>query len=574
MAVQIDVTQPVTAPTNITTTLVEGGNLEPNTTYYYIMISFYSSTHTNMTYGYRNNYHSDISPEGSFTTTSTQKSVKFNWTNVTDAQRYQVLLTKTSGDYTYSGGYGLDANGISSDWSDGTVGVTVTDESVDYHMLHSIQLVNKLVGDLRKDTGIIQVKLKGSGTIYPEQIYQAVVAAGYGDWIKYDGNSFILKGFIDIPYGWATDPVNDIGMLDFHKKNVTFIHGGVTNYSPYFVVRFGVWDTTNGGSEYNRCVIDVQNSRQPFFGIYDKLEVYGSQIVYGYNINTDLTEHLNRGWYDMGYAIMIGHNVEKMKDNQNSITYRSLSSRVYDTKFRQGNNYSNKAYIRDEITSYSTAMPYTSTFEGFYKCKWTAPNCLFISYQPPYESHWHIGLYDNYFLRYDDNFIDTNDVWWYMYADDGKSDNDLHIYYSLYVDVYDKQGNPLSGATITMTDVSGNTGIFYAHEGDPDRVVTGDEETTISTDANGKADYYIKSYKLYYDPDYEWGGGHTVKDAALREEFFPYHLTVSYPGKLDYTAVIDKITDEVKLKVYMDAPTYYDGSIELNLTDDTILLEL
>jgi hypothetical protein len=119
----ITVTVPVSTPTGLQSTLLDGGSLEAETTYYFIVIAYdYNVYSPNSTY---QNYHSAISEESSFVTTATKKSVKINWINSAGATRYQILVTKVSGDYTGSAGYGTAEETLGSITS-GVTGYTIT----------------------------------------------------------------------------------------------------------------------------------------------------------------------------------------------------------------------------------------------------------------------------------------------------------------------------------------------------------------------------------------------------------------------------------------------------------------
>ena len=151
----ITVTLPISAPTGLAATLQAGGTLAANTTYYFIVMAFDSNNSSPAVGTSIYNFHSPISSEASFSTDDINKSVLITWANVTNAQRYQVLLTTVSGEYFNSGCYGTGQETISSITS-GVTGYIITSLSTETYVKHSIQLKNDFVGGDKQIPGYFE----------------------------------------------------------------------------------------------------------------------------------------------------------------------------------------------------------------------------------------------------------------------------------------------------------------------------------------------------------------------------------------------------------------------------------
>ena len=250
----ITVTIPSEAPTGISTTLVTGGTLTSGVTYYYVMFStpnLYTSPSGASTT--RFGAHSPISEEGNFTTTETERSVKFNWTNATGATNYEILLSTTSGSYAGTQTYSNSVETMDSNITDGVAGHTITAPATGPYVRHSVQLYNEFVGGVTKDGGTVKVYLDGTLTYDIEDVYDAVVAAGYSAYTFYDGYNFVLKGVIMV------DSSSSTGSLVVEQKSLVFIKGGVHNSSSTFTTRFGRWTSDIIGANYTSNIFNFKH---------------------------------------------------------------------------------------------------------------------------------------------------------------------------------------------------------------------------------------------------------------------------------------------------------------------------
>lgn len=115
----IIVTIPISAPTGLSATLQIGESLSPNTTYYYTIAAFPSKYVTALNNGTElRGMHSELSSEGTFTTTGTELSALITWTNSIEhdsATVYDIYITTidksiTGNEYTTS--RIIDSNGL------------------------------------------------------------------------------------------------------------------------------------------------------------------------------------------------------------------------------------------------------------------------------------------------------------------------------------------------------------------------------------------------------------------------------------------------------------------------------
>jgi len=537
----ITVTLPVETVSGLNASIEPGGSLDPNTTYYYIVVA-YDNQYISPASG-RLSCHSPISEEKSFTTTTSGLSAHITWSNASGASNYQVLVTTTSGNYTNTGGFGTIPEGIGTTMTDGPTGYTVTALSTETWMFHSIQMVNNLPNNLSKEIGTIRVEFTGEDTYDLDDVYDAIVSAGYSDYVYYDGFNFTLKGWLT-----ATSH-SDSGSLVVEKKRITFIKGGIQIYGcPNYEMRFGRWISETVGADYMYgCSIDAQNSRYPILAGYDNIKFYGSLVSHGFSKITTQAENLSNAYYTGGSQQYFYQNTENFRDSILGGAFRGNSSDVYDLKFGQGNNFSNVNHVRCKITN-TANMPYSAGLGFFYSC----------------------DIYDTVLNYY--TFRDGNPDWTAMYdcsfplfsASDYKatapymrfsnlasdylySPNYWDIYYSVVATVLDSYGYPLSNVEVNIVDKDNNNVTIIEHDDTYDRITTGTTyDGVVSTDGEGKIDYYIQSYKTYHNPE---NTAYTESYDSLTDYYYPFKITFSKNGYESYTVTLNELLERTELLV-------------------------
>lgn len=559
----ITVTVPVATPTNLQATLQAGGSLDADTTYYYIVFGYDGTA-----YAPSNNsrfcFHSDISAEDSFTTTSENKSVLINWDNSVGATRYQILLTTVSGDYTNSGGYGTSREAVGN-ITDGVAGYTITSLSVEIYIVHSIQQVNTLIGDIDQSLGILKIEFTDTGTYDIDDIYDAVVNAGLSDYINYDTTRFITKGWW-VGSGGCT--------VVIERKSLVFIKGGVHVGHPDHVFRFGrfIDDIALANYIYG-CYIDIQNSRYPFRSAYSGgIEMYGCFVTSIYTLKTEFAENKSNSYYTGGAQIYISSYVDEMKDSILGMSGRSNSGDIVDLKWGQGNNWPNGKQIRLNIRA-GANMPYT-TGGKFYACSFNTAGPI-GNYTFPDKRLHYTDFYDCVFPYYTDGIV-QNPHFYYsnmLIANDYLSDNYYDFNFTLKFLVIDEDSNPLEDANISVTDVNGDPVTWIEQDGTFDKLATGNTFTTDrTTDSDGIVDYYVKSYKVTLNQE---NTDNPTSYDIVNTNSYPFNITISKVGYKSYTLDTFDITTKTELEVVLPTLTSETPEgISTSISEDSVSLSI
>lgn len=573
----INVSLPVSAPTNITASIQEGGGLLADTTYYYIMLAYnddyYSPQWSSTT---RWIYHSPTSSEGSFTTTADSRSVEFSWDNIPEhdsSTHYQMLLTTSSGDYTNSGGYG---NITMEVLPEVTSSYLIVSESTSDRVLHSIQLVNNLVQNIDKHLGILKVDLSEAGNTTLQEIYNEITASGYDDYVYYDGFNFVLKGSFEATGTTA-------GSFTIKRQNLIFIKGILVNNNPNFIMTFGEWVSDDYGADYiEGCSVDIQNSRYPIGSTNDTIRFYGCQVSLSRSIVKTLTENLNTSYYynaATGQGYFSG-NITEMRDNIMGNRGRGIQTgiTVQDLKWLEANNWSGGIKLRLRIMGVESTHGWNETYSKFYDCKWVnggsgvVDNYTYTSLDPPCITR----FYDCEFPYYSgsDNVIGTGSIRHVnlKVENEWSSLNNNLFHNSLYCKVIDVNGNLIESASVNMVDQYGSQSVWIELDGSYDRLISGNEySSSVYTDNNGEMEYYTEVYQVYLNPDFS--GSEQTYD-SVRLEHYPFTLTVSKPSYDDYVTRVNLTQPKnkilVTLKKSKDVLTTTSGNVAVKVSDDII----
>ena len=535
----ITITRPISAPTGLTATLQSGGSLAASTTYYFVVIAY--STKYQSAYAATRPYHSDISAEGSFTTDTTNKSAKITWTNSAEHDsntRYEIFLTTTSGDYTSSKGYACTGESMGSITS-GTTGYTVTAVGTATYACHSCQSKNALVGGLSKDLGIIKVYIDGeTNTAALTAIYNAIVSAGFSNYVYWDGYRMVLKG-------WIETGGTGSGEYLITNKELILYKGGIYCDNPNQIIRFGKWTSDVIGADYTvGSNIDIQNSRFPLKSNYNTLKIYGCRVSKTNSLVRTLSETSNFAWYTGGASNSICYDVSEMKDSILDYNLRGTTTVIKDLKCGFDNNIPNNYLYRLKIY-YLPNMAYYAGHK-MYACDFnhertTGSSLGFCLYRPAAGDTYYTDFYDCNFNLHDDNIPDS--FTWWIYAPQTIATGWFQFNYSLKLKVLDEQGNAIEGATVSVKDKDGNAATWIEHDGTYDKTVTGTTySTNRTTDSNGEIDYYLQAYKVSHDTS-DHGDGVTeyYSHAYIKTDKYPYTMTISKSGYKTYKSTFDHI---------------------------------
>jgi len=243
--VSVTVNGPLDKVVNISGTLQSGGSLDANTTYYIRIGAKEANTHSNHS-PYRQ---SPASDEYSITTTATEKSIQLSWDAVADAACYNVYFSTSP--------LTLDSESMFLRWAsanNATPTCTTNSVTIDGSQYVSNKPWDRWatfqVGHAALDAGVLTLEVSGTVTI--GDIYDAIVAAGYSDYVGYnnaaakDGvNYFYLSGSILTASSGSVDLTitNHILVLDY---------GGIQNTNASATVTLGELD---GNNTKRGCVV-------------------------------------------------------------------------------------------------------------------------------------------------------------------------------------------------------------------------------------------------------------------------------------------------------------------------------
>jgi len=528
----ITVYKPISEVSGITYQLVSGGDLEPNTTYYFIVIA-YANTYFSPFYRTErgDGFHSDISEEVSFTTTTTERSVQINWVNPPEHTlntRYQILITKTSGDYTNSGGYGTTIETVGDLMKDGNVGFLLTYESEEIYMIHSIQSTNTQT--ISNHLGIICVDIDGGVYTNPlKNIIDEIINTGFGDYINYEYDYHLtIKG-------WIRTTGTGTGSATFYGKTINFYRGGLFINNPNFSMIFGLWlDDINKADYTQGCSLDFVNSRAVISASYQNtLFINGCKITSDKSRNKTNSENKDITYYFGTYSQIINRWIDGIKDSIIGTDFRTTYGDTKDLKIRYLNNWSDYNNYRLDIMRNAT-LSY-SNMVRWYDCRLldnSSSGKHLKIYQPTNGNIYRTYFYNCYYPYYEDNIP----VFSYNLTIP-QSSGYTQQHYGLNIKVSDENGNPLSGVTISLKDKNNDDGVFIEYEQTIDKDVTGNEFTgSVLTDVNGEISYYLKSYKVILNPENEEIGNNITN--IIKIDYYPYYITIEKDGYETHTTTL------------------------------------
>jgi hypothetical protein len=522
------------APTNISGTLVEGGTLFADTTLY-VKVTAHSQ---NTIYGNtENQISSSVSLEYNFTTNSTHKSIQLTWNTVSEANYYDIYVSRSSEVYT-----SYDRVGSSTSHSSNTNSLLVTSEpnSAKYYpdtfpSYGSSYINYTLPGNINRNLGLIKVSLSDDlGTITIEDILDALDSAGYSDYYFYDGTNLALKANLKIE-------LNATGSLTMTNKNIYTIMSAIRNYSPNFNLTFGAYNpTTKTTSE--GCVIYLSASGNYFsyMNIYDTRfnsaeriylsQSYGQTIGYEiYKLNEGTDEVLNSVFNGVRNSYTNWSN-NKIQDPQILRTWYGIiiSNTYYDTNIAPNyypRNGMNTFYDSTMKINYPT---YTLQMTGYVGNLYSTPAKF-------YDIDFTGAYWNNSNLEF--NFASYEGTAGYEF------------YYSLNGDIVDTNGNYITNATVTIYN---NTNDLVYNE-------------TIENGILNNA--YLLTQKVVPTGN---GTGSAYYNKTLSN---PFRVVISKEGYANYnsTLIIYKKTN-LKMVLKEDAPSLILDKIATieNFTDTEI----
>lgn len=240
--------------TGITTSLVAGGSLLLNTTYYVTVIA---KNNTRLAYTFIPwDITSPIVQQSAIfiPAGSPNKTIRVSWTAVSGAVQYEVHLWTADiliNKYTLPALNGVNITGTTFDVTN-----TNTSSQAYNSSMTSVAQASILPYGISKLCGIVDVVISGDETL--QSIKTALTTAGLGDSVYYDGFSqFGLRGWIRILAGSVGSLGGQTGTTSITHHNLVFIHGFIYNLSNVFNVTLGGLATSPYNYSQQPCTFRV-----------------------------------------------------------------------------------------------------------------------------------------------------------------------------------------------------------------------------------------------------------------------------------------------------------------------------
>jgi len=448
-------------PTGITVSLVAGGSLPVGTTYYYRFISWrlYRETHA----------FSEASTEYSVTTTSGNQQVDISWTPGTDATGVIIQRTTTSGSYPIGGANnfgGQITNGVRLNYPI-VIANVVTSISDDGTVLWDNPNL-----DHSQAWPVISATSDANDVITPDDIYQASVAGGWGQVEKIfvpSGKSVTTSTIVEqLPYVFT----GCLYLRDciWQVKGITImLQGTIQTYSGTVTLRYGSSDTRGRSFPYTFMMSPFYMSRTDdattgYVNLPFKWrDCNGKAGSYIYNLirrpllsTNNILPYIFSGQWDDGIAIGSTDKVEKSILGNGSANGCPIFKADYSDNTFEGMRHYFENEIADATVRYAGEglthrwrqntiflRPRTTSMNK--DCTWGQGTFGAMHIDPTYEAR---GQTDNqpYFS------VGTNQATYIGCT--------LTINNTIKVKVVDTDGNPIDGATVSITDQNGYSDLW------------------------------------------------------------------------------------------------------------------
>lgn len=514
----------ISPATNLNATLVSGGNLEANTTYYYTIVCYSDERITPIIW--KQSKFSDLSTEWTFTTTTTELSAHITRTNPpehTSLSRYDIFLTKISWNYEWVKWYNF--NPYDKLWTKITSWVTwytITWLWTDNYMIHTAQSTNSFAWDIDKKLWEIVVNIDWWYYYdYWKKLYDKIVSQWYWDYVRWENNTLIIKW-------WIITTGSTAWLISFLKTNFIFIRWWIYGWNPNFIIRFWLWTDDYIWANYERwCCLDYIWARNPFTTPYDNvLQFYWWMITSANSRKTDNPELLLIDYWLSWANFTLWDNVSWFKDSIFGVVwFRQYSSDISDLKWLFSNNFWNYNHYRVDIAKRAT-FPYSDWKWSFYRCNFLDSGYN-ASYQPWSWLTYYSDLYDCMFPRW------TNNKWlphrWFIYAPMTVATWYIRYNYSVKIICSNEDWTPIEWVNIHWEDKDWNPAERIEFDTTLNRQATWNKYTTDrTTDSNWKIEYYLLSYQANHDPNDPWSWvSNDTKYWTIITDKYPYTITIT-----------------------------------------------
>ena len=474
----------------ISAELVEGGDLSPNTTYYFAAFFSLSSI-------YGGDATSPMSNMTSITTTDTHKSIKISWqTQVNSSNKIFIRwdtfsLQDENGEYILQESYRWTTLPYTGHTGLEYLFTQEISPSHDCHNSHpEISLLPEyLDARLNRKKGLCVLTITGEETY--ENLMDTIRNSDHNDMFIINNNSFTTLCSI---YG--------TGSLTFENKNIKFLYTKNFNSNITFqnCLIFGQYRKANirNYGVFNNCSINAINLYQ--YSFYDQISNSKLFVDAEFGLSE---KHKNLDITNTRYTFYFGATQNRILKNISSKDkhlvlylsngYRNKETYIYNSYFENSGNYD--LYF------------FSSTGYGY----------------PQVE-----GIDDSNYNFYNSYSNRKNRLPLVSYVDQTGWIVDCRVkaklFYTQYFNITDKFGNPIDQAKITIKD-SNNTIV-----------------SEIYTDINGSVDYNLMTHLIEYDETnanglrskYHYQGPFTIIISNEKQGFYNYRTIEEIISEKNY----------------------------------------
>ena len=430
----ITITGPLATPV-VALNLVAGGSLDPNKTYYIRVVAVYKGSYYS-SYQY-DSRQSEPSVEQNIMTNPGNQSIQVNWAVIPGADGYDIYISETSGDYKASDFPRCAPNGYWTKTINGGGVVTYTITEMPSHSgnnrgcaFHTMCTEREF--PLNQELGTITVNFDGIVTL--QDITNAIVAAGYPNYVYYDGINFIIKGSI-----WITGA--NAGSLTCYNKNIILLQGSLRNENSNVTLQFG---NISGSRYYDGCNFSMCGRNDIYVENNDKFYDCNFKwpATYSSGLGFGTAEGCIWGVY-AGSLYVYNENIIQfslnlsLQLNAEISDFTALKDGDHCIALQQAFDFSNFVYKN----GYLTVNTYNATLRDF-----KHENFSFIDFSMN-------GVGPGTFKIYNANlYLASNypKVWWRA-----STTVVINSYYAVDLKIIDIAGNNIIGATIELKDKDG-----------------------------------------------------------------------------------------------------------------------
>lgn len=529
------------APTNLTLSLVTGGSLLPNTTYYYQIFA--------VEYKFGVAVFSPRTATVSITTDSTKKSIKLDWTGIpgyspTSAENNCYHILRNTSNSFLDADLCLMMTGSSDTSSRKVTGVTYTDTGSNH--------VDHYIPNYKGGLPVIYVSTGADEWVSMWDIYQADLAAGWGRVLPAIITAFVDFGadkvtggtwysMANIAIGYNSTGAAATGYFS-HLAGAITIWGAMSSSASAYIKWGLLSNVENADCRVRTFLINYGNSFQGAT-LNGVLSLYGlSNIIGGYGFPSDYFQYNNGGYngitlnpsagsviYDCDFPFMDGGWPAAGAATNKGCRFGGLSIRSADHAVNLPKATSAEGIGFRHVTGQSVTEP-TSVYSG-YDIVWRTTLTATVN--------------DGTLLSHGQ----TDGKAWLFLAFALSTGGSLTFKNSFKIRVSDRNDNSVEGASVVIKNAAGTT------------VSSGNTDASGKYDAGYLTDRVLSPTSLISGQSNRPAAHedtHIAEGYLTRVDSNPHTITITQAGYQDYQDTITinrKINLEIALSRLNILPT-------------------